>query len=105
MARGRRGRPQTVTTLPPWPLDKPKQPPASAAVEQRTPAPAVGGLVDRTGDDYWCRACHRAVTTEGLPPAGWLRLQQRSHDAARAWYTQGLYCSPACLAGDVGASR
>lgn len=41
------------------------------------------------------------TTDDGLPPVGWLRLQQRHQVAGRAWYTQGLYCSTGCLAADM----
>jgi hypothetical protein len=58
------------------------------------------------GAPFFCRACHRSeVTPDTLPPTGWLRLQERSRDAKRAWFTKGLYCTPECLATDVEAGR
>lgn len=114
-ARARRGRPQAVTTLPPWPLDEPREAPArapGAAVDhpppmQRSngqrPAPATQG--PRPGDSFFCRRCHRSEQTGGMPPVGWFRVQQAHHDPGKARYTFGLYCSSACVVADMGASQ
>jgi len=110
-ARSRRGRPQTVTTLPPWPLDPlpvatPPTPPTDRGHGPTVATVAHGPTATppRPGDDFYCRHCHVAETSP-LPPDGWYRLQQRHYDATRVWYTRGLYCSPACLVADMEAGR
>jgi hypothetical protein len=108
---------QAWNSLPAWPLDPPRLDGNGHSQNEKVSAsgrsPTVGDQPQPRRDqpranaraDYWCRACHRAETTGGMPPAGWLRLQGRHLEADRAWYTQGLYCSPECLAADLRGDR
>jgi DprA winged helix domain len=75
--------------------------PAAAPGPDVAPPPRRSG----PGDDYWCKHCHRAATTDGMPPPGWYRLQEAHLATGRAWFTTGLFCSLPCVAGNAKAGR
>lgn len=108
MARGRarRGRPQTTTTLPAWPLDPPPvATPPTATHGPTATAPTVGAYIPTPAHGpgprtFFCKQCRRGVQATD-PPDGWLRVQL--HDAGqqrrdgRTYVTAALLCGLPCL--------